>query len=509
MVTTLQACTLAIALTAAGQVPAGGETAVFDFTADWCGPCKSMRALVARLAAVGWPIREVDVDREPGLAARFRVTSIPCFVLVVDGKELDRAVGVVDFGRLAQMAQRAQHGRNAAAWPAREATAPLGTVLPVSLPGTDQGARGYTTVPSQASPSAGAGGDPAILQETVRIRVDDRTGRSYGTGTIIDARDGQAVVLTCGHLFREAHDSGQILVDLFQPTGAKTVPAALISYDLNRDLGLLAIRPDGPVAVAPVAPKGLPISHGDRVASAGCNHGREPTVRQTHVTAVDRYEGPSNIEAAGSPVEGRSGGGLFDQHGRLIGVCFAADAVDNEGLYAGLDSIHAELERLGLGHCAAVQPAAGGGAPALLAQSLPPPVPRQMPTPTAMTPVAADPGQAGPATATAAAGTAQPIAAPVPLSASEQTALAEIRRRAQGSELICIVRPADPSQKSEIFVLENVSAQLIEQLTQSQRQRSAPQLTSMAIPKPAAARGHSGSHQELDDANGWQATPPR
>ena len=60
---------------------------------------------------------------------------------------------------------------------------------------------------------------------------------------------------------------------------------------------------------------------------------------------MDRFQGPSNIEASGAPVEGRSGGGLFNTRGELIGVCFAADPRANEGLYTSLPTIQSELQR--------------------------------------------------------------------------------------------------------------------------------------------------------------------
>ena len=66
------------------------------------------------------------------------------------------------------------------------------------------------------------------------------------------------------------------------------------------------------------------------------------------MTNVDRYQGPPNIEAGGAPIEGRSGGGLFNSAGQLVGVCFAADYEGNEGLYTALESIHDELDHLGL-----------------------------------------------------------------------------------------------------------------------------------------------------------------
>ena len=90
------------------------------------------------------------------------------------------------------------------------------------------------------------------------------------------------------------------------------------------------------------------IERGERLTSVGCDRGENPTALATRVTNVDRYQGPPNIEASGAPVEGRSGGGLFNSAGQLVGVCFAADYEGNEGLYTALESIHDELDRLNL-----------------------------------------------------------------------------------------------------------------------------------------------------------------
>jgi hypothetical protein len=70
-------------------------------------------------------------------------------------------------------------------------------------------------------------------------------------------------------------------------------------------------------------------------------------VRDSRITSIDRYLGPPNIEAAGEPTVGRSGGGLFSQEGMLIGVCNHADPRDDEGIYASLPTIHWELDRVG------------------------------------------------------------------------------------------------------------------------------------------------------------------
>ena len=72
--------------------------------------------------------------------------------------------------------------------------------------------------------------DATLIAASVRLRVEDANGHSCGSGTIIDARDGQALILTCGHIFRDSKGKGQIEVDLFSPSGQQRVPGQLISY---------------------------------------------------------------------------------------------------------------------------------------------------------------------------------------------------------------------------------------------------------------------------------------
>ncbi|MEZ6109998.1 MAG: serine protease [Pirellulaceae bacterium] len=169
------------------------------------------------------------------------------------------------------------------------------------------------------------------LYATVRLRVEDPDGNSFGTGTIIDTlaasvdRDLRPSVSRFAA--RTNHDRHVL------PGGPQQVPGVLIAYDADqRDIALVAFKPGVPIEPMPVAPSGYAARPGDRVFSLGCDRGQDASVRESHVTAVDKYMNAPNIEVAGMPVDGRSGGGLFTADGQLIGVRNAADPADNEGI---------------------------------------------------------------------------------------------------------------------------------------------------------------------------------
>jgi len=503
---------------------AAGDVLLLDFTASWCGPCRQMAGLVGQIAAAGWPVRHVDVDREHDLVRRFGVTGVPCYVMLVKGREVGRIDGATTREALEQLLATsgpalggAEPTRAVAATPAvagiplpvAAAAAPLATE-PLDSAAADQppippsrlaaeavpapaAAPAAAHVPQPAAtgaPATASRGDLArrLLHATARLRVEDASGVSWGTGTVIDCRQGEALILTCGHIFRDSAGKGRVAVDLFAPDAGRGIAAQVVSWDLKRDLALVSVFTDASLEPVRVGGSDRRVTPGDAVVTVGCNGGADPTIHHSRVTAVDKYLGPPNVQVAGQPVQGRSGGGLFAIDGTLVGVCNAADPADNEGLFAALPAIHEQLEEAGLafvyravypsGGLDAVADGSGVGSPPL------PVLPAEMPDvsfdrrsrsdalPTAST---APPGAAAPPSAATEgtripnpAAVASPAAEPAGLSSGERALVDHVRRQGGKAEVICIVRPHGAAEDaSEVFVLKDSTRGFVDHLSEA------------------------------------------
>lgn len=66
---------------------------VIYFTADWCNPCQRTKPFAEELIAEGNDIRFADADQQIDLVKQFEIKSIPTFILIEDGVEINRMNG--------------------------------------------------------------------------------------------------------------------------------------------------------------------------------------------------------------------------------------------------------------------------------------------------------------------------------------------------------------------------------------------------------------------------------
>jgi S1-C subfamily serine protease len=446
---------------APSTVPAP-DSVLLQFTSQRCPHCRSMQPIVEELSRQGVRVQAVDVEAQLDVAKQFSVPGVPAFVAVSGGRETGRIVGATSYEKLAELVGAGASGQGPAA--SGQGPAANGQEPPTNrLPGS---------AASSPSPDPRGASPDAARAATVRLKVEDATGYGFGTGTVIDTHDSEALVMTCGHLFRESKGQGKITADLFSAGTAQTVDGQLIGYDLDRDIALISLRAGPAIRPAMVAPPGYAVRPGDRAFSIGCDKGTDPTIRQTHITAVNKYKGKPNFTAAGQPVDGRSGGGLFSAEGYLIGICNAADPADDEGIYAGLASIHWQLDQIGqseiyqrASRLAAAGQADNSAAVASTTSTTPsslavPPLPPQMPA-------------ASLSAASAPAGTSpamQPAAASLPAAARLPSELAPIVAAGEDTEIVFIVRSKrDPAQRSEVFVVDQAPPDLVARITHAAR----------------------------------------
>lgn len=81
---------------------------LLDFWAPWCGPCKIMNPVIDELEKdLGdkLKVERINVDEDIQKSSQFGVMSIPTYIIMKDGKEVGRKIGVTPKAELVKLLQ--------------------------------------------------------------------------------------------------------------------------------------------------------------------------------------------------------------------------------------------------------------------------------------------------------------------------------------------------------------------------------------------------------------------
>ena len=79
------------------EINKGATPILVDFWAPWCGPCRMIAPVLDKIAdamAGQAIVAKVNVDEAPGVASRFRVSSIPTLLFFKNGEVREQVVGL-------------------------------------------------------------------------------------------------------------------------------------------------------------------------------------------------------------------------------------------------------------------------------------------------------------------------------------------------------------------------------------------------------------------------------
>lgn len=333
------------------------EVQLYYFTNHGCPPCRQVAPEIDTLKREGYKVSTIVLSENPQWADRFQVQRVPTVIMVVNQRIVGRHEGLISAQTLREWFGVMGVDQPTAA--SKSDRAGLGLVRGRGQSGASravndnsQPVAATTSTMHKGTPNPANKTEYQALQATVRLKVQDSQGASYATGTVIHCHQGEWLIMTCGHAFREAGYQGRITGEYNFANGPiRSANAELISYDAGpRDIALVAMRTGENIQPMSLASADHPPSTNQSVFSLGCDQGADPTIRHTKIKHKALYDGATKFVIFGRPTIGRSGGGLFNESGELVGVCNAAMVDSDEGVYTSLETVYWQLAQANLTH---------------------------------------------------------------------------------------------------------------------------------------------------------------
>ncbi len=81
---------------------------LIDFYTEWCGSCQTMLPILEKIQTkLGntFSLLQINIDKHPQVAAQFNIRNVPTFILMKNGIECWRKVGLVSSKELERQIQ--------------------------------------------------------------------------------------------------------------------------------------------------------------------------------------------------------------------------------------------------------------------------------------------------------------------------------------------------------------------------------------------------------------------
>lgn len=209
----------------------------------------------------------------------------------------------------------------------------------------------YKAMASNAPPVPERGKD---VQKWIEPGVKIRVSNAMGSGTIVyyDKSKNLAYVQSCGHLWdgnmsaKEGENRRTTCkVEVFYKNGKKldkpqSYPANVLWYSNNKngggkhlcqDVSLSTFQPDFEPKFFPVGPETTKLQQGEKLHSIGCDSGSEVANYNVRVIGERGNPWPDLVTTENSPRPGRSGGGLINEDGHYVGICWGTSEYSGTG----------------------------------------------------------------------------------------------------------------------------------------------------------------------------------